>query len=83
MQHVITSSHQSTAFTVKCDWSAGGKILKLVKRYNPLFAYTTKFHEIEFAIREMNDDNKQEMYKFLLQNNAKEIRMVSGLSILD
>ena len=30
-----------------------------------------------------NDDKKQEMYKFLLENNAKEIHMVSGLSIFD
>jgi hypothetical protein len=59
----------------------GRKILKLVNRYNPLFAYRTKFHEIEFSIREINDDKKQEMYKFLLENNAEEIHMVSGLSI--
>jgi hypothetical protein len=54
-----------------------------VNRCNPLFAYRTKFHEIEFSIREINDDKKQEMYKILLENNAKEIHMVSGISIFD
>jgi len=83
LQHVDKLSHQSTIFTIKCGWLAGRKILKLVNRCNPLFAYRTKFHEIEFSIREINDDKKQEMYKFLLENNAKEIHMVSGISIFD
>ncbi len=73
MQHLDISYHQSATFTIKCGWLAGRKILKLVKKYNPLLAHRTEFHEIEFGIREINDDKKQEMHKFLLQNNAKEI----------
>ena len=78
MQHLDTSYHQSTTFTIKCGWLAGRKILKLVKRYNPLFAYRTELHEIEFGVREISENKKQEMYKFLLQNNAKEIHSSLG-----
>jgi hypothetical protein len=72
----------SATFTVKCGWWAGRKILKLVKKYNPLFAFRTEFNEIVFSIGAVNDDKKEEIYKFLLRNDAKEIGVTSGTSIL-
>jgi hypothetical protein len=68
----------STTYTVKCRWWAGRKILKLVKKYNALCSYRTAFDEVVFAIRE-DDARKEEIYKFLLQNGAKEINMKSGM----
>lgn len=73
----------STTYTVKCRWWAGRKILKLVKKYNALrfacyHAFRTAFDEVVFAIRE-DDARKEEIYKFLLQNGAKEINMKSGM----
>ncbi len=81
-EHVDTLSRMSATFTVKCGWWAGRKILKLVKRYNPLFAFRTEFNEIVFSIGAVNDDKKEEIYKFLLRNDAKEIGVTSGTSIL-
>jgi hypothetical protein len=71
----------STTYTVR--WWAGRKILKLVKKYNALrfacyHAFRTAFDEVVFAIRE-DDARKEEIYKFLLQNGAKEINMKSGM----
>jgi len=68
----------STTYTVKCRWWAGRKILKLVKKYNVLCAFRTAFDEVVFAIRE-HDARKEEIYKLLLQNGAKEINMKSGM----
>jgi hypothetical protein len=68
----------STTYTIKCRWWAGRKILKLVKKYNTLFAFRTAFDEVVFAIRE-DDARKEEIYKLLLQNGAKEINMKSGM----
>ena len=68
----------STSYTIKCRWWAGRKILKLVKKYNTLFAFRTAFDEVVFAIRE-DDARKEEIYKILLQNGAKEINMKSGM----
>ncbi|HYA83663.1 MAG TPA: hypothetical protein VEH06_09490 [Candidatus Bathyarchaeia archaeon] len=68
----------STSYTIKCRWWAGRKILKLVKKYNTLFAFRTAFDEVVFAIRE-DDARKEEIYKLLLQNGAKEINMKSGM----
>ena len=68
----------STSYTIKCRWWAGRKILKLVKKYNTLFAFRTAFDGVVFAIRE-HDARKEEIYKLLLQNGAKEINMKSGM----
>jgi hypothetical protein len=68
----------STTYTVKCKWWAGRKILKLVKKYNALCAFRSAFDEVVFAIRE-DDARKEEIYKLLLQNGAKEINMKSGM----
>lgn len=67
----------STTFTVKCGWWAGGKILKLRKKYNALSAFRTGFNEIVFTIK--GDDTEHKIYKLLLQNGAKEINMTSGM----
>jgi hypothetical protein len=82
MEYVDTSSHMSATFTVKCGWWAGRKILKLIIKHNPLFAFRTEFNEVVFGIIGTDDDKKQEIYKLLLQNGAKEIRMAPGMSIL-
>lgn len=71
----------SATFSVKCGWWAGRKILKLVKKYDPLFAFRTEFNEIVFSIRGVNDDKKEEIYKLLLLNGVKEIGVTSGISI--
>jgi hypothetical protein len=75
-----SSQTWSNTFTVKCGWWAGRKILKLVKKYNALCAFRTGFNEVVFTIRE-DDIKKQEIYKLLLQNGAKEINMTSGMYI--
>jgi len=49
-----------------------------VKKYNVLCAFRTAFDEVVFAIRE-HDARKEEIYKLLLQNGAKEINMKSGM----
>ena len=67
----------STTFTVKCRWWPGMKILKLVRKYDALCAFRTRFNEIVFTIR--GDDTEHEIYKLLLQNGAKEINMASGM----
>jgi hypothetical protein len=67
-----------STYTVKCRWRAGRKILKLLKKYNTLCAFRTAFDEVVFAIRE-DDARKEEIYKLLLQNGAKQINMKSGM----
>jgi hypothetical protein len=60
----------------------GGPAEKPVKKYNPLFAFRTEFNDIVFSIRGVNDDKKEDIYKFLLRNGVKEIGVTSGTSIL-
>jgi hypothetical protein len=62
-------------YIVKCGWWRGRKILKLVKKYNPLTAFRTWINEITFTV-EMYDRKKQDIYKFLLQNGVKNICIV-------
>jgi hypothetical protein len=69
-----------TTFTVGCNWWTGQKILRLVKKYNPVTASRTEFNEIVFSIIGLNDEKKQEIYELLLQNGAKKIRV--GLKIV-
>ena len=68
----------STTYTVKSGWRAGRKILKLVKKYDAFSAFRTAFNEVVFTVRE-DHIKKQEIYKHLLQNGAKEIHMKSGM----
>ena len=67
----------STTFTVKCGWWAGMKILKLVRKNDSLCGFRTRFNEIVFTIR--GNDPEHAIYKLLLQNDAKEISMSSGM----
>jgi len=76
-EQMVSSQIWSTTFTVECGWWAGRKILKLLKKYNALCAFRTRFNEIVFTIR--GDDTEHEMYKLLLQNGARGINMASGM----
>jgi hypothetical protein len=49
-----------------------------VKKYGAFSAFRTAFNEVVFTVRE-DDIKKQEIYKHLLQNGAKEIHMKSGM----
>lgn len=49
-----------------------------MKKYGAFSAFRTAFNEVVFTVRE-DDIKKQEIYKHLLQNGAKEIHMKSGM----
>ena len=61
----------STTYTVKSGWTAGRKILKIVKKYGAFSAFRTAFNEVVFTVRE-DDIKKQEIYKHLLQMAPKK-----------
>jgi hypothetical protein len=65
----------SIIFTVKSNWWTGRKILKLVKK-QVLSAYGSGLNEIVLTVRA---DDKEKIYKLLLQNKVKEINMSSGM----
>ncbi|MGB6532192.1 MAG: hypothetical protein WBF33_29145 [Candidatus Nitrosopolaris sp.] len=65
----------SITFTVKSNWWTGRKILKLVKK-QVLSAYRSGLNEIVLTVRA---DDKEKIYKLLLQNKVKEIKMSSGM----
>jgi hypothetical protein len=65
----------SITFTVKSNWWPGRKILKLVKK-QVLYAYRSGLNEIVLTVRA---DDKEKIYKLLLQNKVKEIKMTSGM----
>jgi hypothetical protein len=52
-----------------------------VKKYGAFSAFRTAFNEVVFSVGE-DDINKQEIYKHLLQDGAKEIHMKSGMFTL-
>jgi hypothetical protein len=65
----------SITFTVKSNWWTGRKILKLVKK-QVLYAYRSGLNEIVLTVRA---DDKEKIYKLLLKNKVKEIKMTSGM----
>jgi hypothetical protein len=65
----------SITFTVKSNWWPSRKILKLVKK-QVLYAYRSGLNEIVLTVRA---DDKEKIYKLLLQNKVKEIKMTSGM----
>ena len=65
----------SITFTVKSNWWTGRKILKLAKK-QVLYAYRSGLNEIVLTVRA---DDKEKIYKLLLQNKVKEIKMTSGM----
>jgi hypothetical protein len=62
-------------YTVKCGWWTGRRILKLVKKYDPLTAFRTGINEITFTVEGIDNDEKQDIYKLPLQNGAKIVTM--------
>jgi hypothetical protein len=65
----------SITFTVKSNWWTGRKILKLAKK-QVLYAYRSGLNEIVLTVRA---DDKEKIYKLLLKNKVKEIKMTSGM----